>query len=129
MLEILATSPVARFAFLALLFGVVASITMAVIFAVLHRSGVRQELRQKGVADDIISQALHDLDSESSAYRAGLAQARRLENLDQRTFRQKLGGFLLRRGFAHDVVWPVVDQLWTEARAGVEQREEESGRQ
>jgi regulatory protein len=88
---------------------------------------LRHELRQKGVADSIINQALQAVDSESSAYRAGQAQARRFENLDQRTFRQKLGGYLLRRGFAHDVVWPVVEQLWAEVRAGIEPGVEENG--
>ena len=74
----------------------------------------------KGVPEDIIAQALGSLDSESSAYRAGAAYARRLANLDQRTFRQKLGNHLLRRGFQHDVVWPVVDRLWREQRDDTE---------
>ncbi len=88
---------------------------------------LRQELRQKGLSDDIIHRALQAVDSESSAYRAGLAQARRLEHLDQRTFRHKLGGHLLRRGFTHDVVWPVVDQIWRELRPGTDSGEEEGG--
>lgn len=88
---------------------------------------LRQELRQKGITDDIIAKALQEVDSESSAYRAGLAQARRLETLDQRTFRQKLGSHLLRRGFSYDVVWPVVDRLWRELRQGTDSGEEENG--
>ncbi len=88
---------------------------------------LRQELRQKGVADSIINQALQAVDSTESAYRAGLAQARRYENLDQHAFRQKLGGYLLRRGFPHDVVWPVVGQLWAELREGADDGAEESG--
>jgi regulatory protein len=88
---------------------------------------LRQELRQKGVANDIIAQALQAVDSESSAYRAGLAQARRYETLEPRAFRQKLGGYLLRRGFAHDVVWTVVDRIWSELRQGTKPGEEESG--
>ncbi len=78
---------------------------------------LRQELRLKGVPEDIITQALGLLDSESSAYRAGAAYVRRLSNLDQHTFRQKLGNHLLRRGFPHDVVWPVVERLWREQSA------------
>ncbi len=89
---------------------------------------LRQELRQKGVADSIINQALQDVDSGNSAYRAGSAQARRYGNLDQHAFRQKLGGYLLRRGFAHDVVWPVVGQLWSELHEGTDDEgEEENG--
>jgi len=81
---------------------------------------LRQELRLKGVPEDIIIQALGSLDSESSAYRAGAAYSRRLSDLDQHTFRQKLGNHLLRRGFPHDVVWPVVDRLWREERGDKE---------
>ncbi len=88
---------------------------------------LRQELRQKGVADSIINQALQDVDSTESAYRAGLAQIRRYENLDQHMFRQKLGSYLLRRGFGHDVVWPVVSQLWSELHEGADEGEEENG--
>jgi regulatory protein len=77
---------------------------------------LRQELRLKGVPDDIIAQALVSLDSESSAYHAGATYARRLSTLDQRVYRQKLGAYLLRRGFQHDDVWPVVDRLWQEQR-------------
>lgn len=89
---------------------------------------LRQELRHKGLSDDVIGQALQAVDSARSAYRAGLLQARRYERLDQRTFRQRLGGYLLRRGFSHDVVWPVVDQLWGELGPGAEPGEEKDGR-
>lgn len=78
------------------------------------RQALRHELRQKGVADEIIEEALSSLDEEASAYRAGLAQARRWQKLDRRQFGQKLGSYLLRRGFAHEVVWPVVERLWQE---------------
>lgn len=78
------------------------------------RLALRHELRQKGVANEIIERALQSVEGESSAYRAGADRARRLKHLDKKTFRQKLGSFLLRRGFSHEVVWPVVDQLWQE---------------
>lgn len=77
-------------------------------------AAVRQELRAKGLPEQVITEALGSLDSEASASRAGTAYARRLSTLDQHTFRQKLGSHLLRRGFPHDVVWPVVDQIWRE---------------
>lgn len=75
---------------------------------------LRQELRQKGVGDAEIAEALATLNSEDSVYRAGQAQARRLQHADQPTFRQKLVGHLLRRGFSHEQVWPVVNRLWAE---------------
>ncbi len=77
-------------------------------------AALRSELRQKGVSQEIIAQVLSEIDHEESAYRAGQAYARRLHALDERSFRQKLGNHLLRRGFAHDVVWNVVERIWRE---------------
>lgn len=84
---------------------------------------LRQELRQKGVSDTTINVALHSLDQASSARRAATAQAQRYRALDHTLFRQKLGNYLLRRGFSHDVVWPLIEQLWRELHdsdAGIE---------
>jgi len=73
------------------------------------------ELRQKGIVDETIDQALGEkIDEESLAYEAGQRQVRRLAGLDIREFRTRLGAFLARRGFPYDVVRPVVDRLWTE---------------
>jgi regulatory protein len=84
---------------------------------------LRHELRQKGVAASIIAQVLEGAGGEDSAYQAALHRARRLPGLDARAFRQKLGNYLLRRGFSHDVVWPTVEQVWQEM---VERSEEET---
>lgn len=75
---------------------------------------LRHELREKGLAEEIIDQVLRSVDSSDSAYRAGKKRAQRLAGLDERTFRQKLGSHLLRRGFPHQVVWPTVARLWQE---------------
>jgi regulatory protein len=75
---------------------------------------LRHELRQKGISQAIIDQVLQSIDSQSSAYRAGRSRAQRLARTDQHVFRQKLGSYLLRRGFGHEEVWPVVNQLWRE---------------
>jgi regulatory protein len=80
------------------------------------QAALRHELRQKGLPDQIIDEALQALDAEDSAYRAATAYAPRLARLDRPTFRQKLGGYLLRRGFGHEVVWPVVERTWQELR-------------
>ena len=73
------------------------------------------ELRQKGLVDETIDQALGEqVDEESLAYQAGQRQARRLAGLELKEFRVKLGAFLGRRGFSYDVVRPVVDRLWAE---------------
>jgi regulatory protein len=75
---------------------------------------LRYELRQKGVADRVIEQVLEGIDETDSAYRAARERARRFNKVDYQTFRQRLGGFLQRRGFGYDIVKQTVDRLWRE---------------
>jgi len=77
----------------------------------------RQELRQKGVADDIIAAALAGADDIASAEAAARNWARRLANTDYDTFRRRLGDFLRRRGFGYRVIGQTVDRLWQEREA------------
>ena len=77
---------------------------------------LRHELRRKGIADDIISEALEGLDFEESAYRAARRKAERVADLDSQAFRRQVGDYLRRRGFSYEVIRPVVDRLWDEAR-------------
>ena len=85
---------------------------------------LRGELRQKGIADEIISDVLEDLDEEASAIKASEKGARRLSALDEGIFRRRLFGYLQRRGFGYDVCRKVVDQRWHEAQAERESTEE-----
>lgn len=78
---------------------------------------LRYELRQKGLSEEIIGQVLTDLNEEESAYQAALPRGRKLAHLDQVSFRQKLGAYLLRRGFPHEVVNLAVRRIWHELRA------------
>ena len=90
---------------------------------------LQYELRQKGLSEETIAQALADLDEEESAYRAGLRRGSRLTRLDEVSFRQKLVAYLLRRGFPYEVVNSVVERAWQELRAGGENiHESEDGR-
>ncbi len=76
------------------------------------------ELRQKGVAEDAIQDALTDCDQdEELAYRAAQARSRRLQGLDWESFRRKLGGFLGRRGFSYGTMTPVIRQVWSELQS------------
>jgi regulatory protein len=43
---------------------------------------------------------------------------RRLHGLEWQVFRQKLTGFLGRRGFSYDVCAPVVRAMWNEIHSG-----------
>lgn len=78
---------------------------------------LRHELRQKGVADDIISATLEALDVRAAAHQAAETKARRLSGLDRRAFHNKLGSFLQRRGFPYGVCRDVIEQLIEEMTA------------
>jgi regulatory protein len=77
-----------------------------------------QELRQKGVASDIVAEALARADEAEqpleAAYRAAQHRARSLRSLDGRAFQQKLGQFLLRRGFDFETSRAACRRLWQE---------------
>lgn len=78
---------------------------------------LRFELKRKGLPDSAIKEATAGVDEEESAYRAGLARARRWSELEYREFREKLGAFLVRRGFSYEVARHAVERLWQAARA------------
>ena len=78
------------------------------------RRALAMELRQRGLSEASISEATANLDEEEMAYRAALKHARRLQGIDWASFRQKLGGFLARRGFGYEVAAPVVRRIWDE---------------
>ena len=73
---------------------------------------LRQELQQKGVARPIIEAALQDVDQTAAAQRAAQKQANRYAHLSEEDFRQKLGGFLQRRGFHYEIIQQVINELW-----------------
>ncbi len=87
------------------------------------RRVLAMELRQKGVGEETIQDALTDAeDDEELAYQAAVSRLQRYENLDWETFRKKLGGFLLRRGFTYGTVSPVIRRLWEELQSGHERQ-------
>jgi regulatory protein len=75
---------------------------------------LKSELRAKGVDPDTIAEAVAGLDEIANARRAGSAKARTLPVKDYQIFRQKLGGYLHRRGFDYGVISKIVKQLWEE---------------
>ena len=72
---------------------------------------LRQELRQKGISDELIAEALDEVDEEKSAYQAALKQASRYAGLDDEIFRQKMQNFLSRRGFNYGVITETICRL------------------
>jgi regulatory protein len=78
----------------------------------------RRELRQKGVAQDIIDRVAAQLDDQDSAYRAAVTKARHLSTADYDGFRRRLGQFLKRRGFGYGLIKPTVERVWQECGGG-----------
>jgi len=71
------------------------------------------ELRRKGVDSEVVSQALMGVDDEELAYRAAQRKGRNLEK-DYEVFREKLGAYLVRRGFSYEVTNRTVQRVWRE---------------
>jgi len=79
------------------------------------KSALRVELRRKGLDDEVIGSVLEEqVDEEALARQAARKYARRLAGLEWPDFRQKLGGFLARRGFSYATAAPVVSEVWKE---------------
>ncbi len=81
-----------------------------------HRM-LRWELRQKGVADQIIDEAVASVDEAATASRLARKQATRLCHLDEMTFRRRLSAHLARRGFPYSIIADVVQEAWEELPA------------
>jgi regulatory protein len=75
---------------------------------------VRLELRQRGVAQELAEEATEAIDDEEAAYRAASRRGALLRGLDYQPFRERLGGFLTRRGFSYEVARRTVDRCWAE---------------
>lgn len=77
---------------------------------------LRFELRRKGLSSSDIQAAIGDVDEAESAYRAGVARAKRLSGLEHREFMEKLGAFLMRRGFNYGTAKDAAERLWKDTR-------------
>ena len=81
------------------------------------KSALRMELRRKGLNDETIQSVLDEqVDEQALAFEAARKYARRLAGLEWPEFRQKLGGFLARRGFSYTTLAPVVSEVWKETQ-------------
>jgi regulatory protein len=82
------------------------------------RQGLAAELRQKGVAPEVIAgvldEAVEEEDEAAQALELARGRARALAGLERPAFFRRLQSFLARRGFAADVVLQVVRQVWAE---------------
>ncbi len=73
---------------------------------------LRAELRQKGLPDGIIEEALQSLDEAVLARQAAQRKLRQLKGLDWVDFRNKLSAHLARRGFGYELVAEVCREAW-----------------
>jgi regulatory protein len=84
------------------------------------RTLIRRELLQKGVDSQTAAEATAAIDEEGGAYTAAQKKAKSLSTADYDTFRNKLLGFLGRRGYDYDVSQRTVTQMWQERLKGRE---------
>lgn len=86
------------------------------------RRALSMELRRKGLDDDLVQDVLDEgVDEDALALEAARKYARKVQGLEWPDFRQKLGGFLGRRGFSYSVIAPVLRQVWLESQQTGEQ--------
>ncbi len=78
---------------------------------------LQSELRARGVAPEIAAEAASATDDDERAIRAARKKALALTRgaaIDYATFRDRLGPFLLRRGFSYETARRAVQALWRE---------------
>ncbi len=78
------------------------------------RRVVAGELRRRGIDREAIEAATAEISDEDEAYRAAGRRLRLLGGLEYQVFRERLGGFLTRRGFSYDVARRTIDRCWVE---------------
>jgi regulatory protein len=82
---------------------------------------LKMELRQKGVPEPKIEQALDEMQDEADlAYQAAERAAQRMSGLEWQQFRLKLSQFLARRGFSYEVVSQTVARRWKEIQTSTD---------
>jgi len=79
---------------------------------------LRQELRQKGISEGLIDEVLLGVEEDRSAYAAAAQRAVRFAHLEDEAFREKMYGYLRRRGFDHEVVAETTARLLAERGEG-----------
>lgn len=75
---------------------------------------LRHELRQKGVPSAAIDLALREFDEEEAAWDAGRKAVRRYQSLPLETARNRMQGYLARRGFSYQLTRKIVHGLLPE---------------
>lgn len=81
------------------------------------RRALAHELRQKGVAPDVIDAAIEDVGDTDAAWAAVHSKLVRWAEQDEFEFRQSVMAYLSRRGFGYGVCREVADRAWDEVES------------
>lgn len=76
------------------------------------------ELRRRGIGREDAEAATAEISDEEAAYEAARRRLAALAGLEYGRFRERLGGFLTRRGFSYGVARGTIDRCWAELEAG-----------
>lgn len=77
---------------------------------------LRYELKQKGVSEGIISNALGMVDDEKACYDAAHKQWRKYKGLEWSEFRKRMVAFLARRGFRYQIANQTTERIFEELK-------------
>lgn len=78
------------------------------------RRALTMELRQKGLDEETVQEAVANIDEKALAYESAQKRAPRIKSLEWGEFRKKLSEYLARRGFPYSVVTSTVTRIWNE---------------
>jgi regulatory protein len=76
------------------------------------RFALGQELRQKGISREVIETALEEIDDTAAARRAVEKRVIRWAGLPEDAFKEKVAGYLQRRGFTYEVIKEILEISW-----------------
>ncbi|MDD4323165.1 MAG: regulatory protein RecX [Dehalococcoidales bacterium] len=83
----------------------------------------RRELKEKGLSEEAVEEAVKNYDDYQNAIMAARSRAMRSNDADYSSFKRRIGSFLQRRGFGYGVIKPVTEELWKEKTKYQEGRE------
>ncbi len=75
---------------------------------------IKQELRGKKIAAEIIEQVTEDIDDEAIAYKLSSNRMSTLAHLDYPDFYRRLSSYLAYRGFSYEVIKHTAALIWRE---------------
>jgi regulatory protein len=75
---------------------------------------IKQELRDKKIAAEIIEQVTEDMDDEAIAHKLGSSRISTLGHLDYPDFCRRLSSYLAYRGFTYEVIKHTAALVWRE---------------